>query len=254
MGIAALLDSLWPPGGAPPASTVVTPSTPVPPPNVTADDQANLLGRINALLPNRWFPVGASPIKDAVLSGAANALAAIYEMLVYLRLQTRISTATDGFLDLIAWDFFAGTLTRLVNQSDASFRNNILINLLQPRGTRASVSSILQRLTGRIPLIVEPQRAADCGGYGIAYGYGSGGAYGSLLLPYQSFVIAYRTVIFGAPNVAGYGVPTGAYSTPSRAAYIDLALAQQGVTDSQIIASVESVRPAGYTIWLNLSD
>ncbi|MFN3886151.1 MAG: hypothetical protein ACK4MG_04260 [Aquabacterium sp.] len=129
-------------------------------------DQADMLSRLKAVLP-RWFP-DASPILDAVLAGWASAHAAVYDLIRFGELQARIRTATDGWLDMIASDFFGNTLVRAVGQSDRSFRNRILVNLLRERATRNALRQVLLDVTGREPVIIEPTRPADCGGYGRA--------------------------------------------------------------------------------------
>lgn len=217
-------------------------------------DQDDMVRRLQALIPNGWFSVGLSPLRDAVLAGIANVLAFSFSQLTYLRKQTRIATATDGFLDLIAGDFFGGSLYRATHQSDDSFRAKIIANILRERGTRNAVVSILTQLTGRAPIIFEPRRPADTGAYGgPGLGYGVAGGYGSLSLAYQSFVNAFRPAGQGVPNVAGYGVPTGAYSTAAQAEYISLSMVQ-GISDADIYGAVNAVRPAGYTIWVAISS
>ncbi len=216
-------------------------------------DQGNIVSRLQTLIPNGWFTPGMVPLRDALLSGVANSLAFIYSLLGYIRLQTRIATATDGWLDLIAGDFFGSGLYRYAGQTDDSFRARILGGVLRERDTRAAVQGILLQLTGAQPIIIEPQRPLDTGAYNIPAicGYGAAGAYGSQLLPYQSFVQAFRPGGQGIPNIAGYGIPTGAYSTPSQAEYASLS-STQGVTDADLYAAINSVRPAGYTIWVAL--
>lgn len=217
-------------------------------------DQNDFVSRLQRLIPNGWFTVGQSPLRDGLLAGIANTLAFIYSLLAYLRLQARISTATDGFLDLIAADFFGNTLFRANNQTDASFRARIIASILRERGTRNGVASILTQLTGRAPIIFEPQRPQDTGVYGgPGLAYGLVGGYGSLLLPYQSFVTAFRPAGQGIPNVMGYGIPVGAYSTPSQIEYASLSMIN-GVTDSDLYAAINSVRPAGFTIWVAISS
>lgn len=213
-----------------------------------------MLGRLHRLIPNGWFTVGASPLLDGMLAGIANTLAFIYSLLAYLRQQMRISTATDGFLDLIAVDYFGNRLVRAANQGDASFRARIIANLLRERGTRKSVVDILTQLTGRAPIIFEPRRPLDTGVYGgPGLAYGLVGGYGSTRLPYQSFVTAFRPLGQGIPNIAGYGIPTGAYSTGSQAEYASLSMIH-GITDLDLFAAVDSVRPAAYTIWVRISS
>lgn len=215
-------------------------------------DQTDFQNRLKALIPNGWFTVGLSPLLDGVLAGIANILSFIYGLFAYLRLQTRISTATDGFLDLIAGDFFGNKLYRSTGQTDASFRATIIAGILRPRNTRAAVVSIVTQLTGRAPIIFEPRRPADTGVYGgPGLAYGLVGGYGSLQLAYQSFVTVFRPPGQGIPNVAGYGIPTGAYNTASQSEYVSESMLN-GLTDADLYSAVDSVRPAAYRIWVAL--
>ncbi len=215
-------------------------------------DQADMLSRLKAVLP-RWFP-DASPILDAVLAGWASAHAAVYDLIRFGELQARIRTATDGWLDMIASDFFGNTLVRAVGQSDRSFRTRILVNLLRERATRNALRRVLLDVTGREPVIIEPTRPADCGGYGIsACGYGAAGYYGSLSMPFQCFVQAKRPASSGIPQVGGYGTPALAYTTPSSSKYASISEAAASASDADIYAAIDSVRPAGTTVWANIS-
>jgi hypothetical protein len=155
---------------------------------------------------------------------------------------------------MIAGDFFGTTLVRSLNQTDASFRARIIINIFRERGTRRGLGLLLTQITGRAPIIFEPARPADTGGYGLACGYGVAGGYGSMLLPMQAFVTAYRPIGTGIPSVAGYGASTGGYGQPSRADYASLSLIQGAVTDADIYAAIDSVKPAGYTIYARIAS
>lgn len=128
-------------------------------------DQNDIQARIARLIPISWFE-SSHAIRDAIATGLANAHAYIYAFIAYVKLQTRILTATDGFLDAVAQDFFGSSILRAANQSDASFRARILINIFRERATRNAIVKVLQDLTGRTPIIIEPQRPADCGAYG----------------------------------------------------------------------------------------
>jgi hypothetical protein len=130
-------------------------------------DQDDILTRLKALLPPTWFG-DSHPFITAILTACAQALTWCYSLYVYAKLQTRINTATDGWLDLIAYDFFGNNYGRSAGQSDDVFRNGIKINLFRERGTRHSVQKILEDLTGNTPFIFEPQRPLDTGAYGAA--------------------------------------------------------------------------------------
>nr|DAL36425.1 MAG TPA_asm: Protein of unknown function (DUF2612) [Caudoviricetes sp.] len=155
-------------------------------------DQDDFVRRLKSVLPVQWFN-DSNPILDAVLNGLASALSWVFQLYAYAVLQTRILTATDGWLDIIANDFFGERIKRQAGQTDEDFLNIIRINLFRERGTRQAIIKVLEDLTGHTPRIIEPARPQDCGGYNMpCMGYGVAGAYGSLSMPYQAFVIAYR--------------------------------------------------------------
>ena len=219
-------------------------------------DVTDMAARLWALVPP-WFGDRAnSPIVSGILAGFASGLSWGYGLLQFVKQQTRIATATAPFLDIIAYDFFGPRIVRAPNQSDTSFRARILAEIMRPRATRASMVQVLTTLTGRTPAIFEPIRPADTGAYGVAAvtGYGVAGGYGSLLLPARVFVTARRPVGAGIPMVAGYGVPTGGYGMPTQAEYGSLAMIQAAVLDSDIYAAIDSVKPAGVTVWTRLSN
>lgn len=218
-------------------------------------DQQDIYLRMRTQLPPWFGDEASSPILNGLLHGLAYGLAYFYSLLAYGRLQTRIKTATDGWLDMIAADFFGSALLRAANQSDTSFRNRILINLFRERATRAGLIKVLQDLTGRTPTIIEPLRPLDTGVYGGPYiGYGVAGSYGSMQMPYQAFVIAYRPTGTGIPNIAGYGYSTGAYNTPSQEEYASLSMIQGAVSDADIYAAADAVKPVGTVIWMRISN
>ena len=216
-------------------------------------DQNDFLARIEALIPN-WFS-DSNPLLNALLSGIAWAKAFVYSMIMYATLQTRIKTATDGWLDMIAFDFFGSSILRKSGQSDASFRNTIIINLFRERATRNGLIKVLTDLTGRAPAVFEPTRPLDTGVYGgPLIGYGVAGGYGSMLLPFQAFVTAFRPTSTGIPNVAGYGISTGGYGQASQAELASLSMIQGAVTDADIFSAIDSVKPVGTTVWARISN
>lgn len=224
---------------------------------MTTGDKEDMLVRLQQCLPQGWFcDFDASPIINAVLSACANALANAYAAILLIRAQVRLKTSSEGWVDLWASDFFGDNLRRRANESDAQYIARIRVNLFRERGTRQSVVDVLTELTGREPIIFEPNRPADTGGYGQVRGlaYGKAGGYGSMLLPHQCFVTAFRPTGSGIPLVAGYGVSTGGYGVPSRAAYGSLRSIQGAVTDADIYAAIDSVKPAGTTVWTAISS
>lgn len=174
-------------------------------------DTQDMVGRIRSVLPARWFPLtapgqaSATPVLDGVLYGLASAWAWLYGMIAYANLQTRLATATDVWLDLIALDFLGTTLQRLPGVTDAQYRLQIQQAILAPKGTRAAAVQALTNLTGRAPAVFEPANSSDTGGYSIGgVGYGAAGGYGDLQLPFQCFINAYRPHGGGVATVAGY--------------------------------------------------
>src|ERR1700734_598030 len=98
-------------------------------------DVQDIVARIKAVLPNGWF-TGSTPILDGVLKGSAAALAQVYSLISYAQLQTRLATATDGFLDLISFDYFGSLYPRKPMEADSAFRSRIQAELFLERGTR----------------------------------------------------------------------------------------------------------------------
>lgn len=218
-------------------------------------DQSDVEQRIETLLPP-WFGDAETPTVDGIIAAFANAGSTLYSQYAYTKLQTRIKTATDVNLDLIAQDYFGPTgLLRRTNESDAQYRNRILINLIRIRGTRPAIVSVLVDLTGRTPWIFEPARPADTGGYNIGgMGYGVAGGWGSIETPYQALCVAYRPLTAGVPYVGGYGSSVGAYSTPSQLEWANITLLETAVPDEMIYSAIDSVKSAGTVIWTKIQS
>jgi hypothetical protein len=209
-----------------------------------------MFNRFKALLP-RWFG-DQTPILDALLHGLAVTARHAHRFIEYARLQTRIQTATGGWLDRIAADFFGGALKRGTSQSDVAFRQRIRARLFGERATRAGLIQALTDLTGREPRVFEPQRPLDTGGYdcSASIAYDRAGGYGATDLPYQCFVTASYPRAADCPFIAGYDIPTGAYDTPARSAWIGLG----GLADLDIYQVIDAVKPVGTTVWLRFAD
>ncbi|GEP00624.1 hypothetical protein [Methylobacterium haplocladii] len=247
-------------------------------------DADDMLARLRTLLPP-WFPDEA-PILDGLLGGIAALLAFVHGLIAYAKAQTRIATATGGWLDLIAFDFFGLRFLRRAAETDDAFRPRILRELLRPRATREAIRRALVDLTGREPVLQELWNPGDCGGYGIgaiayagsgtgeqpvsgygdnpsAYGIGTfayvvpapsqmvsggAGAWGSLAYPYQTFITAFRPATAGIPELSGYGSPGGGYGV-GVIAYADLSQSEAQVTDAEIYATIAATVAAGTIGW-----
>lgn len=172
-------------------------------------DQNDVTSRLFGLLPPWFSQLSSDVVIKAVLSGIATVLSGIYALIDYAADQTRIGSATDGFLDLIAWDFFASLISRYADDTDDSFRARILAFALMPRLTRAGITTMLTTLTGRSPSILALWNPQDCGGWsdgksGSIIAWNKAGCWG-LRLPNQLSIVAYRPLgETGIPNQAAW--------------------------------------------------
>jgi hypothetical protein len=218
----------------------------------TPGDKDDMLARLKSVLPARWL-AEASTTADAVLAGLAEGWAWLHGMVETLRAQARIATASGAMLDMIAADFFGPRLARRRAQGDAAFRAAIRRELLRERATRPALQAALRDLTGREALVFEPRRPADTGGWGIGAGYGTGGGWGSLALPYQMFVTARRPQGSGIAGLDGWAGGLGGWGG-GRIAWASLAQLEGQVTDADIAAATAAVLPQGATAWLRIED
>jgi len=218
----------------------------------TPGSPADMLFRLKAVLPTRWF-ADETPVLDAVLSGFAATAAALYGLLAGVRAQARVATASGAFLDMIAADYFGPRLQRRFGQGDAAWRSRILAEMRRDRATRTALVSMLTDLTGRTPVVFEPARPADTGAWNLVNGYGVAGGWGSLLLPYQVFVTAYRPLGVGIATVSGWGSGAGGYGAGA-IEYAGAAMLAGQVTDADIAASAAGVMPAASIAWLKITN
>ncbi len=222
-------------------------------------DQADIVSRLRAVLPARWFPdtapgvASSTPILDAVLAGIGCVWAQVYALLGYARLQARIATATDVFLDMIGVDFFGTTMTRQANESDAHYWARLQAAMLQPQGTRPALVQALVTLTGRTPVVFEPARAPDTGAWGMACGWGQAGGWGSLAMPFQCLVTAFRPLGGGVSVVAGWGVPAGGWGAGA-IEYASASMESETVSDAEIAATIAGVMPVATIAWMRISN
>ena len=224
---------------------------------MAAGDNTDFLARLTALLPPAWFAPGGSPVLAALLAGPAAIGTWAYGLIAYVSAQARLATATGGWLDLFAFDYFGRSCVRPAGQSDAAFAALLQPRLVRPTGTRAGLVAGVLSLTGTVPAIVEPWRCADCGawgGGGTRIGYGVAGAWGSMKLPNQLFITAYRPTAGGVPFVAGYGTTPGGYGVGGIEWITAAGAAPGSVTDAQIYAQVSALMPAGTVAWTMITN
>ncbi len=216
------------------------------------DDTASILLRLRAVLPARWFDSPA-PVLDGLLSGLAAGWSWVYQLVAFAAAQTRVSTATGLWLDLASADYFGTRLARRAAESDLAYRARIQREMVRERGTRNAVISALTDLTGHPPVVFEPGMPADTGVWGFGIGYGQAGGWGSLDLPFQCFVTAYRPRANGVAQVAGWGVCIGAYGQGS-IEYANGGMSQGQVTDEEIFAAVAGGLPSASIAWTRITN
>lgn len=178
-------------------------------------DANDIYRRLIAQLPP-WFGTD-HPVLDSLLAGYVSPTVFHYNQIQYVFQQTRIKTATGNNLDLVSQDFFGDALPRRATsngypESDDSFRARILANILQERATRFGIYNALLLLTGIPPILFEPWRPLDTGGYNVAstMGYSTHGLYGSGSYPYQGFIDVFLPPFQGLAYYPGYNLPTSA--------------------------------------------
>ena len=226
-------------------------------------DSNDFIYRLKNALPTGWFAAGDNPVLEGLLSGSASVSASAYQNFLYDYLQTRIATATDFNLDIIAYDFFGLKLSRRPGETDANFSARIRANLFLPKGTRTSVSMAITNLTGNTPRIIEPRNPSDTGGYGslnhkkvgFGCGFNKAGAYGSLVSPYQAFVTVKRQapVITPTANINGFNGFIGGYNV-GRLAWASRSINTGTVTDDEIYQTIHDFSPCGTIAWVRITE
>jgi hypothetical protein len=223
-------------------------------------DIFDFVSRLRAVLPKRWF-AEQSPNLEALLGGISTPWVWLYNLITYVVLQARLSTATVNWLDLIAHDYFGSGLRRKISESDFAYRARIQRALLLEAATRSAVVAGLENLTGTRPTIFEPANCIDTGSYGslttatemIGTGtaYGQAGGWGSLQLPLQFFITATCPPTPGIGMLGGYGTPVGGYGEGS-VSYIDLSLLPGQVTNADIATTLCGLLPVNAVAWLRI--
>jgi len=219
-------------------------------------NQSNMVGRIKALLPIRWFPAS-TPILDTVLAGPANALYEVHQLIEWIRRQLRLHTATGEALDRLVEGYFADTLRRRLYEQDDLFRRRAIKEMLRDRATRYATARAILDLTDRSPDIFEPGHCGDTGSYGdsalqspCTMAYGTAGRWGSLDHPFQVFVTAYRPIGNGVSGALGWG--SGGYNL-GPLSYTDLESTRGHISDQDIHDALRRALPIGTIAWVRIS-
>jgi hypothetical protein len=225
-------------------------------------DQADILVRLKSVLPSRWFS-DVTPVLDALLSSLSVTWTQIYSLLNYTRAQSRIATATSFWLDMIADDCLGPLFTRRTNEADPAFRERITKELVRERCTRFAVAGVLSDLTGVPPQIFEPANCADTGSYSVGFpvagtigggmAYGTTGGWGSLALPFTSFLRVQLPMGTGAGQLPGWDTGNAGYGSGFMA-YASISTRNGQVTDADVSQALANVLPTAVTAWLQVSN
>jgi hypothetical protein len=162
------------------------------------------------MLPERWFGDSA-PVLRGVLSGLSSAWAAVHDLLLSVRQEARLATATDRFLDLACVDFFDGRLVRRLGETDEALRARLQRAMHRLRGTRQSLVDAASE-AGFSATVFEPARPADTGAYGTPGGlaWGIAGGWGSLQMPLECLVTVRAIAAAADPGVeVAEAIPAG---------------------------------------------
>ncbi len=214
-------------------------------------DQTDILQRLRALVPASWFRDAHGEI-DAVLGGVAANEAFIYNLVQFAKAQTRVQSASGGFLDLFAFDYFGLHFQRKPGQSDAAWALAIENELLRARVTRSAVIKAVHDLTGTQVTLFEPWNAADTGGFGAAWALNEPkSAWGSGAYPYTMFITAVEPLGAGIANLSGLNDAQGGFGA-GEFALADVHLTQGAVTNQNIYDTINATRASGITAWLSI--
>lgn len=218
-------------------------------------DQMDMVRRLKSVLPNRWF-ADDTPTLDLILNSTASVLSFIHNQILRIGRQSRLATADNIYLDVLARDYLGARYCRRFLEGDVSFRSRVRSDLLRERCTRKAVLTAIHDLTGRDAQIFEPRFPADTGAYGSlkaspasALAYGMAGGWGNLNHPCQLFITAYRPVE-PAPT-AGIGWGRGGYNL-SKMAYADFDILRGRVSDTEISSAIMEVVPISTSVWLRI--
>jgi len=212
-------------------------------------DQNDFLQRLQAVIPP-WFG-DENPVLDGLLSAYAYTQSYIYNMLTYVRLQTRLATATEDNLDLIAKDFLGNKLRRRAGEDDITYRNRIKANLLPFPSTRSGISLAIETLTGRKPIIFESWNISDSGAYNLDAFFNQS-TYGASYDQYEAtfFITVFRPFASGTDFPA---INNDFYLNGDSYLWSPNMIGRQ-VTDDDIYALIKAIKAAGVTALVEIVD
>jgi fibronectin type III domain protein len=127
--------------------------------------QAQLAGRIAALVPHGWAGDDAaqSGLYGDVLQSLGQQLEFVMTELLYAANAQRLTSETFPELDEASTDFLGSNVPRPAGMTDAAYAALIIQDLFQTAVTRAAISNGIQGLTGAVPRMLEPWNIFDTG-------------------------------------------------------------------------------------------
>ena len=207
-------------------------------------DSDDLLYRLRRLVPPWFGTPAAAVVVDAMLAGAAAVLSFFYAIYAYAKLQTRLATMTDGWLDFAAGDFF-GKFMRFSGEQDPGYGRRIRLEVFRDRNTRHGIDRQVFDLYGLHPEVFEAWRPGCCGGYGLGgLGYGVVGRYGCENAPAEVIIVMPEPQNYGIPNRGGWGSGTGGYGIGNFSYVDDQDIIGSGPTQADLFAALDGVRTA----------
>lgn len=214
--------------------------------------QADIAARLRRHLPRSWFGEGdrPTPVLDSLLWGLAAILCGSFDLYAFAKAQTRLATATGGWLDLAALDYFGpDAFPRFRGEGDRAYSRRLRQEVLRRRVTRGAIDSVVFDLTGSHPRIFEGWDSPTTGGWGTpAFAFGAAGLWGSSSAPLHTIVSMPLPQGYGIPNRGGWGSRVGGYGVGNFSFANDVDLIGSGPTQADIIAAIDRVRAAGTTI------
>lgn len=217
-------------------------------------DQADIEARLLAVIPPWFGSPEERPVVGALVSGTASLLAWVYQLYLFAKLQTRLATATGGWLDLAAADFFT-SFPRFQGETDRPYSRRIRLEVLRDRNTRHAIDRQVYDLTQDHPEVYEAWRGGCCGGWGtpgMAYGlvgrWGSGGA------PGETIIITPDLANYGIPNRGAWGTQLGGYGQGNFSWVTDDDTVGSGPTRNDFLAALDRIRTEGCTYYVRFTS
>lgn len=226
----------------------------------------DIYNRLIQQLPTNWWgnsqflpnnTPSSHPVLDTALESFITTMKFCYQQMQYVQLQMRLQTATQDNLDLISQDYLGDTLPRYGGENDDSYRTRIEATLLQEKATRNGLSNALYLLTGFQPILFEPWRPLDCGGYNdyTSLAYSTQGKYGSGSFAYQGFADVYVGQFQGMASYNGYNSLYGGYNSTGINAqlwYGSQSLENTIISDQFIYQTINLTKVFGTIVWTRI--